>query len=266
MNNDFYIAIDIGGTHVRIASFSSLTNPVFKNTKIFELSHVFDNDFKQIVETIHAIEPNKITAIGVGIPGVLNENKDSLVFATNIPEWININLKERLSEEFYCNVYLDNDAVTSGLGEALYGKTGLENFIFIIWGTGVGGAVVEIVPKLKGIKIQKSDYIEEIRYKSYAKHLVEKYGKPLSELESKTWEEIISDFEKLLIHVSNKFNIKNIVIGGGVALKQKERMITLSEKLKKNNMIHFQTATLGNDQTFGLYGAAALISQNNSSL
>ena len=216
-DDNLYIAIDIGGTHARVASFSSLSDPKFENIKIFELSHIFENDFNQVVGIINDITKQKITAIGVGVPGVLNEKKDALVSATNIPEWIGMSLKDTLSEQFNCKVYVDNDAVTSGLGEALYGINRTENFIFMIWGTGVGGAVVEFKPGLKAQKLKKEDYLEEIRQRSYGKALLEKYGKPLGELESKDWDDIISEFEKLVVHVSNRFNVKNIVIGGRFA-------------------------------------------------
>ena len=261
----FYITIDIGGTYARVSSCNSLTQPKFKDARSFELSHIFEDDFNEIIKTIKNITKNKITAIGIALPGTLNTEKSLLARAMNLPEWINQEIKNRLFNEFNCPIYLENDGVTSGLGEALYGNDHKEDFIFVIWGTGVGGSKVEVKPILKASQLLKEDYPQEIRGRLHGKSLLEKYTKPLNELSTEDWDNIFVDFGELLVYISNKLKIKNIVIGGGIALKQSDRSRTLSQKLKEDNNIFLTITNLGDSHTFGLYSGAALIAVNENS-
>ncbi|MDQ5954307.1 MAG: glucokinase [Patescibacteria group bacterium] len=256
---NFYIGIDIGGTHARITSFSSLKELEFKGTKIITLTHNFENDFNEILKTVKSIKSKDITAIGVGLPGVLNEEKNLLISATNIPEWVNFDIKSKLIQIFQCRVFLENDAVTSALGEALYGGVQTEDFIYMIWGTGIGGATVELKPTLKVQKLSAESYITDLRHSLYGKFLLEKYNKPLRELESEEWNEVMFNFSKLIIHISDNFKIKNIIIAGGIALKQKARLELLAKKLKEENNINLRTTNLGDHHTFGLYGVAGFL-------
>ena len=257
-----YIVIDIGGTYIRITNLSSLNNPVFKKIKVFKLSHIFEKDFNNIVKIIKKINKQKITAIGISLPGTLNKQKDTLLWATNLAEWTNKNLKEKFKNEFNCNIFLENDGIAAAIGEAIYKKNHKNNFIFLIWGTGIGGSIVKSKTKFKVKKFLKEDYMNSIRKKYNGKGLLKKYGKNLSKLKSKEWDHIIYNFGKLIIDLSNKFKIKEVILGGGVALKQKRKLKSFSKKLKKNHNINLKITTLGDHHTFGLYGASALLYKN----
>ncbi len=260
MDNKNYIAIDVGGTYARVACFKSLKTPLFNDIKVFKLSHNFEKDFENIKKIITEISKDKIDAIGVGLPGTLDESKSIIISAKHIPEWIDINVKEKLQKYFNCPIYLENDGVTSALGEAVYEENHKNDFIFIIWGTGIGGAVIKIKPYLKVEKLYGKDYPTDIRNNCGGRGLFEKYNKPLNELGSEDWNSIITDFFKLVVHVSGEFKIKEIVIGGGVALSQKEKIKIFSKKLKEKYGIYVKTTNFGDSHTFGLYGASALIS------
>ena len=114
------------------------------------MSHDFKNDFQKIIETIEEISGGKVDAIGMGTPGTYDETKQFLISAKNLPELVNVQFVQMLSEKFGCKVFADNDALVASLGEAMYGQGRSGNFMYITWGTGVGGACRSPAPRVAG--------------------------------------------------------------------------------------------------------------------
>jgi hypothetical protein len=264
-NKKLFIAIDIGGTYARVASLNSLISPEFKK-KNFKLTHNFKKDFKELNKAIGSLAgKRKIEAIGAGLPGELDLSGNKLILAPNLPEWINKNIKEKLSQNFDCEVYLENDATASGLGEAIYGSKPRKDFIFMVWGTGIGGGIVKIKPRLSAKIINFKKYLQKFEDKCGGKNLIKKYKKSPSKFSQEIWAKVMQDFEGEVVNLSRRLKIKNIIIGGGAALKNKHRLNILTKKLKQVYNINFRTTHLGNNHTFCLYGPAALIKLNRYS-
>lgn len=135
-----YLLLDIGGTNLRIAS--SLDGESLNQIKILQTPKFFESAIELIVDTSsYLIEYDKIQAIAIGLPGVLDPEKTTLIQSPNLPNWINFAIKTRLEEKYKKNVYLENDAALAGLGEATSGASKGENLVaYITIGTGVGGA------------------------------------------------------------------------------------------------------------------------------
>ncbi len=128
--------IDIGGTRVKLCLFDG--NKFF-DEKIFEINP--EEDFLTgIIEYLNGIE--ELEGVGFGIPGVIEDGK-ILKFAPNLPFLFGKNLEKEIKEKLKVkNVYFDNDCHMNAYGEWKLGKAkGLECFIFLTLGTGVGGAV-----------------------------------------------------------------------------------------------------------------------------
>ena len=255
-----YIAIDVGATNVRIAGSKKLEHFSFDKIERFELSHNFENDFTKITEIIKKISDGNIEAIGIGAPGTFNEEKKILISATNLPEWVNVFFVEKLAEEFNCPVYADNDGVVASLGEFFYGKNKQKDFLYITWGTGIGGSQVKSnVNEIISQRIEWPVYLKEFEEKCGGKKIIEKYNKVPAELNEEEWEKLLEDFVFHLIELTEKFSEKNIVMGGGATSKQKKRLEMLVENLAEKG-VNLVISNL--DDSIGLFGAMSLIQLN----
>ncbi len=252
-----YIGIDLGGTNVRVAGSRSLDKIEFVEIKRFELSHDFERDFAEINRMIEEIAEGKVDGIGVGTSGTYNDDRSLLTSGRNIKEWVNIPFVEKLSKKFNCSVFADNDAVVASLGETFYEQEKIDSFIYIAWGTGVGGAVVSNDNgKIISEKLDWHEYLEKIDSNCGGKGLASKFKKEASELSDEEWAEVVNDFEDYLLDLSTKIGLRDIVLGGGMTERQKERLQKVKNNLKEKG-INLRISSFGHDG--GLYGAMALI-------
>ena len=115
------LAVDIGGTHIRVATYeANNTTPVahHRTKSLAQMPGVYD----RLAEAIRSIwQEGQVTAIGIASPGPLDPYKGIILNTPNIPEWDNFPLVAKLTEEFGVPVYLDNDANMAGLAEWQYG-------------------------------------------------------------------------------------------------------------------------------------------------
>ena len=81
--------------------------------------------------------------IGVGLPGPVEFNTGRPVAPPIMPGWDAYPVRERLSDRFDVPVWVDNDVNVMALGERAEGSArGIDDFIFIKIGTGIGAGIV----------------------------------------------------------------------------------------------------------------------------
>ena len=101
---------------------------------------------RQIKKGIHQLIPvgkrNRLRALGLSVPSAVDPRTGLVLMANNLPGWRNINLKHELEKEFSLPVCIDNDANMAAIGERWCGVArGLDNFVFIALGTGIGSGI-----------------------------------------------------------------------------------------------------------------------------
>ena len=150
MNNT--IAIDIGGTHIRVAAFEPNSTTPIAHQRARSLGNkpgVYD----RLVKAIETIWQNGICAIGIASPGPLDPHTGVILATPNIPEWQNFPLAPNLSKHFGVPVYLDNDANMAGLAEWQYGAgQGHHDLVYLTISTGIGGGVISKDRLLQGFR------------------------------------------------------------------------------------------------------------------
>ncbi|MDP1714760.1 MAG: ROK family protein [Anaerolineales bacterium] len=138
------IAVDIGGTHMRAASYAPDKLKPIKQNKISTLASE-PGGLERLVRTIEEVWPNddSVDAIGLGSPGPLDPHTGYLLAPPNNPEWHNFPLGPSVAKHFGVKTYLDNDANLAGLAEYRFGAgQGHHDVLYITVSTGIGGGVI----------------------------------------------------------------------------------------------------------------------------
>jgi len=145
------IAIDIGGTQIRVAAYepNNITPTTLHKTKTLSSTPGVYDRLVQAIETIW--QDGKINAIGIASPGPLDPYTGTILSTPHIKEWKDFPLAPKLSEHFGVPVYLDNDANLAALGEWQYGAgRGHHNLVYLTISTGIGGGVIVNNAQLQG--------------------------------------------------------------------------------------------------------------------
>jgi glucokinase len=147
MSQQLAIGVDLGGTTVKTGLINS-------DGKILAISKVptraeenptavIEQIKKSINEVLSHTNGSSIAGIGIGAPGLIQNPGGIVKSPPNLKGWDVVPLAEIISKEFHLRVEVDNDANVAAVAESKFGA-GKEypNFLFIIWGTGVGGGVI----------------------------------------------------------------------------------------------------------------------------
>jgi glucokinase len=142
------VCLDIGGTFIKyglLTEDGELSN--FKKQKTNK--NGTDGLIGQVIEIVKELiiqsDENQITGIGISSAGQVNHKKGNILFATdNLPGWTGIDIKSIIENHFKLRCCIDNDVNCAALGEMYFGNAkGLEDFVCITIGTGIGGAIVK---------------------------------------------------------------------------------------------------------------------------
>ncbi|MEI6326636.1 MAG: ROK family protein [Candidatus Roizmanbacteria bacterium] len=260
-----YIAIDVGGTNIRIATSQSFLHPLLSTRVEYTLTHNFTTDYERMIKEMKNISSNT-ESIGISFPGDWTGNQNKMSLPTHNSEWANKPFVKAISSEFTCPVYIENDAVAGALGTAQYG--GIDgNFIYITWGTGIGGAqVARVGDTVIAEQLDWSLYLKRLEDACGGANVNMKYGKTGDQLSENEWQAIINDFANELKIFIYQLHPTLVVVGGGIVTKQKARLMEIKSEFDstQNNGTKVSISILGDDA--GLYGALELIrrAQTNS--
>lgn len=273
-----YIGIDIGGTHIRVASG--------KNGKIERKTDFATREFHASIQEIkEAVEElsagNQIRKIGVGIPGFLNTKKGIITHSPNLVGWDNIELADIFSKMLGKEVVVGHDASVAALGEATYGA-GREKdpVLYFTVSTGVGSGLVANGKIYYGIFNPEAGHqilskgslphpgapaadLESLASGSALKRL---YGKTPAEIEGE--EEWFKALDWLAIGLTNSilhFSPEIVVIGGGMTKHREIFFSPLRKSIKKylKELPEVPIVPSGLGQDSGIIGALTLAEKDD---
>ena len=110
--------------------------------------------FKLAAEAIEIGKKCCIRPLGIGIavPGLVDVHGGVLKFAPNL-HWKEIPLRLIWTQQFHLPVFIENEANSAALGEFYYGAAqGIDNFIYIAAGFGLGSGIIIDGKLLRGNK------------------------------------------------------------------------------------------------------------------
>ncbi|MBQ9780114.1 MAG: ROK family protein [Clostridia bacterium] len=143
----YYIGIDLGGTNIAAGLvsedgtiLSSASVPTLKERHWSEIIKDMADLVRRVVaESGHTLE--EIAAVGIGCPGSVDKANGVVVYSNNIVMH-NVPVAEEFRKYIDLPVFLENDANAAALGEyAAFGE-GVDSFVFMTLGTGVGGGII----------------------------------------------------------------------------------------------------------------------------
>jgi glucokinase len=142
--------IDLGGTKVQAAvvddGFEVLGDarvPTPTSGGPADVIEAMAQAMRQAAETA-GIETGKLAGIGIGSPGVIDNEAGTVTSARNLPDWeSSYPMRDALSEALGAPVSLDNDVNVATDAEFELGAAReFSSLLGVFWGTGVGGGIV----------------------------------------------------------------------------------------------------------------------------
>lgn len=141
------IGIDIGGTNTKFGIVDKAGNILAKGSIPTTTHERVEDYLSELYDAIGAkmanlIPPVDLMGIGLGAPNG-NYYNGTIEFAPNL-RWKGVlQITEMIEEYYQLPVVLTNDANAAAIGEMLYGNAqGMNNFIVVTLGTGVGSGIV----------------------------------------------------------------------------------------------------------------------------
>lgn len=137
------IAVDVGGTQIRVASFNRGDS---EPTSIHKVATRGDGEIiDRICSTIQKGWPENesVEKIVIALPGPLNPAIGTIFSAPNIPEWNNFAIGPEIQARFGVPTRIGNDANMAALGEWKYGAgQGHNDLLYMTISTGIGGGII----------------------------------------------------------------------------------------------------------------------------
>lgn len=147
MNEPHVIAVDLGGTNIRVAVITASGQLEHRTRMPTRSEEGPDAVIARIGELINEVVKTAGLAddvpVGVASPGPLNPRTGVVHFTPNLPGWRDVPFVDKLTAHVQRNVTLANDGNCGTLGEAWFGSAkGVRNLVYLALGTGIGGGVI----------------------------------------------------------------------------------------------------------------------------
>jgi predicted NBD/HSP70 family sugar kinase len=277
-----YIAVDIGGTNTRFASFSDFNKESLVKLRKMPTNPVYEEALKEIIVNIKTLsEPDEIDGIGISMCAAIDALTQKIsIRPYHLPDWAYRDLVSDLKKYFpECRIKIRNDAECGALAEIEYGaKAAINRLYFLIMGTGIGGAFVDrtinpayvLQTEVGYMIIDKNDLKftgEETAGALYTfaagKYIDLRYKVKLAEVDARDrlWDVIAADAAVGLANIISIFHPDELVLAGGIIYNQKQLLpkieLQLKNRLKVYKTPSIRISNLGDE--FSLYGALCLL-------
>lgn len=262
-----FLLFDIGGTTTRLAM--SLTGDKIDEVKLFPTNHNFTKAMLEMKSISQEFSKGEKYHAVVGGVRSYNKKNGELFDQPNFPLWLHEPLLSKM-REMWGDVYLENDAVLDGLGEAVYGAGKNTRIVaYLTLSTGVGGC------RVTGGRVDESEFSfepgnmilnvngqnEVVENLISGSAIKKKYGKGPFELDDpQAWSEIENLVSVILNNLIVMWSPQIVVLGGSVP--QKLNFENINSKVKGLCKIYPEVPKIviaQIDELGGLYGSLAYI-------
>ncbi len=269
------VSVDVGGTKTRVSLRCLTTGKELRRHEFRTIGRSYVTAFNLTIDTIYRLAGTEFTpvCVGVGVAGMVEDG--IIVGAGNLPAWVDQDYRGDLEARLNLPVVVMNDAEAAALGEyTVFGRP----MFYVIWGTGVGGAVVRehggapvvYATEFGHITIDENSRLlcgcgqpGHLEALTSGANLPNQFdGRKAEELSYEEWSPVLNHMAVGIQSAAAMNPRLPVVLGGGVAFKQLKlgsRLPELQEKVDKLSSTYpvpkLYIAKHGEDS--GLIGAAA---------
>lgn len=141
------VAVDLGGTNLRVAAVTSdgilLERTEEPSESTSESSAILQRVSELVREVAGRMEGGQVQGVALGVPGIVDPVKGIVYRSPHFPDWKDVDILSFFKKELPWPIVVDNDANLAALGESWKGSgKGLKNFLMMTLGTGIGGGLV----------------------------------------------------------------------------------------------------------------------------
>ena len=277
MGNETALGIDMGGTNIRggLVDQNKLSTIISRRVNAMgSMEEVLQQLFSLTDELIN----NSVTAIGIGIPGLVDIEQGIVFDVVYIPSWKKVPLQKWMEERYQIPVHINNDANCFALGEFYFGKgKGYNSMVGLTIGTGLGSGLI-LNKKLYAGKncgageFGMIDYLDKyLEYYASGQYFTNVYqtdGEIVFKRAGEGDEQALKMYEEMGFHLGNAIkmilyalDIELIILGGSVRHAYPYFSETMWQQIKTTafqksaNDLRIEISELKNS---GILGAAAL--------
>jgi glucokinase len=144
----YAIAVDLGGTNLRIAAVDEGGRLLEKLTTETQVTRGRDFVIDEMTQAIRQLTARfkgqgELRGIGIGVPGIIDMHTGMLRESPNLPDWSEFPVQKEIERRLGTPVILENDANAAALGEHWLGAAkNYQSMCMLTLGTGVGGGIV----------------------------------------------------------------------------------------------------------------------------
>lgn len=149
MAQNVFVGIDLGGTNAKVALFDDNMVEIGEKrapSQATETADVILNNLLTILDdllTEKNLTRKNLTALGIGVPGLMNVRAGVSHYLANFPQWRDVPVVRWFENQLSIPVVLDNDVRMNTYGEWAKGAAkGVQNAILLTLGTGVGAGII----------------------------------------------------------------------------------------------------------------------------
>jgi len=143
----YAVGVDLGATTIKagiVDHKGKILEQIVSDTKASKGPKVV---VQQVVFAIQELfakhNPVECFGIGIGSPGIVSMEDGTVRHPPNFEDWEEVPLAKLIRKVFAHTVFVENDANCAAIAESRYGAgSDRKDFLFVIWGTGVGGGII----------------------------------------------------------------------------------------------------------------------------
>jgi glucokinase len=145
------LAVDIGGTKVEAGLINAQGRIIFSARSPMVAYGSANQGLRAVRETVDQVilhpRAREVRAIGIVVPGWIDQNTGMVLKAANLPCWRNYPLAKKLRDLYGLPTRVENDASAAAIAEAKWGAgRGYRDFFYVSLGTGIGTGIVQNTP------------------------------------------------------------------------------------------------------------------------
>ena len=145
-NDQIVIGVDIGGTNTNIGIVDLNNNILFEEsflTKADQGADKFSGRLAKKINGTYSKYKSRFSLEGIGIAAPGANYQSGIIESPANLKWGNVKFIELMKKHFQVPIALINDANAAALGEHQFGSAkGMNNFIVLTLGTGLGAGIV----------------------------------------------------------------------------------------------------------------------------